>query len=462
MVSERLASAAEEFGVYQDDDEQLEDLASSLEADKNGKPLSTIRNVELILSKDPNLKGCLALDQFERREVLLKDLPWRKRSENRYMTDADDARIRSYIETVYGISSPAKIQDALVITVNTNAFHPVRDYLESRSWDGIERVDELLVDYLGAEDDVYTRAVTRKTLVAAVARIFEPGKKFDYVLTFVGEQGMKKSSFIAALGGEWFSDSFGDIEKKKEVMEQIQGVWLVEIGEMAGMRKADVQSIKQFISKRDDRYRVAYGRRVEYFPRQCVFFATTNDTDFLRDPTGNRRFWPVKVYKENATKDAFTDLNEYERGQIWAEAVELYRKGETLYLSPELEAMAREMQEEHTERDEREGVVVKYLETLLPVNWDEMSQVQRRMYAEYGDEENPGITQRERVCVAEIWCEALGGNQKDMTTHNTKFIHDIMKKLGTWQPTVNPLQFKGYGRQRGYLLKGSKAHKSVF
>lgn len=466
---ERIAEARADFSSASEDEPGVElvevesdEWLAELEYDRKGNSLlSTINNILLILQHDPRLKKRFALDQFENREVALKDLPWRKVTQaTRYLTDADDSGLRHYLEKTYGLSNASKTQDALIQVLRDNAFHPVRQYLQELTWDGEERLDRLLVEYLGAEDTEYVRAVTRKTLVAAVARVFQPGIKFDYILVLVGAQGQGKSQIIDRLGGRWFSDSFGTVQGK-EAYEQIQGVWLVEMAELAGLKKAEVETIKHFISKREDRYRVAYGRRVENFPRQCVFFGTSNNRDFLRDPTGNRRFWPVDTMQRLFVKDVFKELTEEEVGQIWAEAVELYRCGEKLYLSPELEAEAYRQQVEHSEQDERVGMIERYLETLLPDNWEDMETYARRAWLA-GDEIQPvGTVQRTKVCIAEIWCEVLGGMQKDMNRFNTKELHDIMRRMEGWQESGKVQRFGKYGTQRAYeRSKGSVNTKS--
>jgi predicted P-loop ATPase len=258
---------------------------------------------------------------------------------------------------------------------------------------------------------------------------------------------------IDKLGGQWFSDSVVTVQGK-EAYEALQGVWLIELAELAQLKKAEVEMIKHFISKREDRYRVAYGRRTENFPRQCVFFGTSNNKDFLRDATGNRRFWPVSTYAQEPYKDIGEGLTQHEVNQIWAEAIELYRKGEKLYLTPELEAAAMEAQREHSEVDERAGLIQAYLEKKLPENWDEMDIGQRRSYLNDSAEAGimaAAVNVRKRVCVAEIWEECLGGRKQDMTTHNTKFIHDIMRQMDGWAEAKTKIRFSHYGIQRGYI-----------
>jgi putative DNA primase/helicase len=424
-----------------------------LEVDTKGKYLSTRNNVCLILENDSVLKGCLKLDSFEHREIVVKELPWREVKKERYFKDSDDASLRIYIEKYYGIGNKNVISDCLSAHFAKNRFHPVKDYLESLSWDGNSRIEKLFIDYLGAEDSKYTRSVTKKMLAAAVARIFEPGCKFDYVLVLVGKQGQKKSMLLDKLGGKWFSDSFTTVQGK-EAIEQIQGVWIIEIAELSALRKAEVESIKHYISKREDRYRVAYGRRVENFPRQCVFFATCNNKDFLRDSTGNRRFWPVDTYVQSPSKDPFKDLNEYDISQIWAEAKKLYDSKEPLYLSAEIEEQAFAIQADHSEMDERKGHIESYLNTLLPENWDALDIYKRREWLRDTDELQPaGTKRRDRVCVSEIWFEVLGGQVKDLTVREAKSLHNIMRTMTGWEEYKSKTDIKGYGTRRAYYRK---------
>lgn len=454
---ERLQEVKSDFAeAYKDDDEDAPsiDWLEKMDVDGKGNYRSTISNIKLILDNDPELSGIFAKNNFEKREIALRDLPWRKIDLNTmYLSDVDDAGLREYLESTYGITGMQKVKDALDLTVEKNAFHPVRDYLNKLSWDGEERLDTLLIDYLGAEDSQYTRAVTRKIFSAAVARIFQPGIKFDYVLVLVGKQGIGKSTIIKKLGKDWYSDSFGTVQGK-EAFEQIQGVWLVEMGELAGLKKAEMETIKHFISKQEDRYRVAYGRRIDNFPRQCVFFGTTNNKDFLHDPTGNRRFWPIDTMEAEPTKCVFTDLDDYEVDQLWAEAVYRYRAGETRYLGKELEEQAYSKQTEHSEEDERAGLIQNYLDTLLPEDWDSMDLFRRRNFLSGDELLAKGTIKRTRVCIAEIWCELFGKPQADMNKYNTKELHAIMKNMEGWGeiPTGGGVaRFGVYGRQRGYL-----------
>jgi predicted P-loop ATPase len=265
----------------------------------------------------------------------------------------------------------------------------------------------------------------------------------------VGDEGLGKSTILKKLGREWFSDSFSTVQGK-EAFEQLQGVWVMEMAELAGLKKAEVEATKHFISKQEDRYRVAYGRRLENFPRQSVFFGTTNNADFLRGDTGNRRFWPVQTYVNKPILSVFNDLTDEEVGQIWAEAVQLFKAGEPLYLPKHIEDQARIKQTEHSESDERAGMVAAYLDTPLPVGWKDMGVYERRNWLADDELRATGTEVRQRVCVAEIWCELFGEQQSKMTRFLTKDIHSILKGLKGWEAPKHPSEVKIYGKQRCY------------
>lgn len=448
LVNDRLLATEDDFAEPLPDETEADPDAwkAKLKLTDKGALAATIENAATILRNDPRLKGALALNEFDHNIVARKGLPWRRVQGVSQWVDADDAALRYYLERSYGLSSKDKIFDAVNVVAQENRFHPVRDYLDGCAWDGVPRVDALLIDYLGAEDSAYTRAVTRKTLAAAVARIYEPGCKFDYMLTLQGKQGIGKSALIAKLGGEWFSDTFSTIQGK-ESFEQVLGVWLVEVGELAGMRKAEAESIKQYISKKSDRFRPAYGRRLQEYPRQCVFIGTTNEGQFLRDATGNRRFWVVAT-PNDPTRDMWEDLTPETVRLIWGEAVDIYRKGETRYLPPELETVAREVQAAYEEENPRAGIVADYLERLLPDGWAGLDLYTRRQWLET---DAVGTTPRQTVCTLEIWAEALGGNPDKLDRYAAKEIRDIMATLPEWRRCGNARTvIKPYGRQRYY------------
>ena len=445
LVNDRMAEAAADFDELPEDPAP-DEWKSKLKITEKGAIAQTIENVVTILRHDPVVSGVLALNEMDHNIVARRSMPWRKVTGLSQWVDADDAALRYYLERTYGIASKDKIFDGVNVVAKENAFHPVREYLDACTWDGVPRVETLLIDYLGAEDNAYTRAVTRKALAAAVARIYRPGCKFDYMLTLRGRQGLGKSAIIAKLGGEWFSDTFSTMQGK-EAYEQVMGVWLMEVGELAGMRKAEAETIKLYISKQTDRFRPAYGRRLQEFPRQCIFIGTTNETQFLRDTTGNRRFWVVDTPNTPA-KDMWEDLTPATVRLIWAEAVEIYRNGEKLYLSRELEKIAREVQEAYEEENPKAGIVADYLDRLLPEGWETQDIYTRRQWLETDAQ---GTTRRTSVCTLEIWAEALNGNPDKLDRYAAKEIRDIMAGLPEWRHQGNKRVTVGpYGRQRYY------------
>lgn len=440
---------------YEDlDDLHADDWIERLEVDRKGQYYATADNIVTILTHDPVFKGVLAYDEFEQREVCLKDLPWRRvRVMSRDLTDKDEAYIRHYLEKVYEITHTSKTRDAIAIVCGRNTIHPIRDYLGNLRWDGNPRVEYLLSDYMGAEPTEYVQTVTRKTLVAAVARVFRPGIKFDYVLTLSGTEGMGKSTLFSTLAGRWFSDSFTGYVGK-EAYEQLQGTWILEMGELAGLRRAEVETAKHFIAKRVDRFRVAFGHRPEGFPRQCIFIGTTEDDEFLRNINGNRRWWPVRCGLSKPERDVFR-ITQEDVDQIWAEAVELYREGEKLYLDRALEQKAKDVRAVHIETDPREGIIAGYLSQELPANWEKMALMERRTWlqADPDDEfRTAPVDRRTRVCIAELWCECLEGNRRDLKDFQAKELHYLMKSIPGWKLAKGKKASFGplYGVQRFY------------
>ncbi|MDR3565553.1 MAG: virulence-associated E family protein [Negativicutes bacterium] len=423
-----------------------------LKSSSKGAYLPVPENVLLILKNDPNLAGKFAMDDFAHKVILTDDLPWRGAALGQFWQDGDEAGLRNYISRVYGIIGKGVVMDAFNETLFGNTNHPVRDYLKSLVWDGEPRVETVFVDYMGAAGTTYVRTVTRKMLVAAVARVMNPGCKFDNMLVLVGKQGQGKSYLLKRLGRDWFSDSLTTVQGK-EAYEQLQGTWILEMAELSAMKKAEIEAIKHFLSKQVDTFRVAYGRNVSTFPRQCVFFGSTNKTDFLRDASGNRRFWPVATMVQKPAKNLFKDLTDAEVDQVWAEAVVIYRAGETLFLEQDLAAEAATVQEDHMEESEKFGQVQEFLQVKLPGDWAQRDINERRQYfvGDFGDSPD-GSFERERVCALEIWVECFGGDPKNFDAYRSREIKDIMYRMQDWAPHDKKLRFgKAYGVQRCYL-----------
>ena len=380
-------------------------------------------------------------------------VPWERPRDNKFWRDADTAQMKALIDVKYVTFSTRNHDVAFTKVADDRRFHPIRDYLNNLpEWDGVSRIDTILIDYFGAENTNYTREVSRKTLVAAVARIYKPGTKFDSVLILNGAQGIGKSTFFAKLAGNWFSDSLTLTDMKdKSGAEKLQGYWILELGELAGMKKADIESVKSFISRTDDEYRPSYGKTVESHPRQCIIVGSTNsETGFLRDITGNRRFWPVSVNGKSKKKS--WEITKEEVEQIWAEAVHFYNKDEKLYLEGDTAVLARSKQADAMESDEREGLVREYLDKLLPDNWDDMDLYERRHYLSDSGVSGiakKGIVRRATVCNMEIWCECFGKDPSVMKKIDSYELGGIMQKIDGWQKS-NSRRISLYGKQRIY------------
>lgn len=448
LTVERFEQAQQAFSAPEQDIPNLE-WVNLLTKDGNGKIEKSINNVVIILENDPLLKCKIALDEFANRGMVLGSLPWDTREEKRWWSEADDAELRRYVEIYYKITGRDKLDDALTIVSSRNRINDVKRYLKSLTWDGVKRLDTLLSDYLGSDDNEYTRAVIRKALCAAVARAVAGSVKYDYMPIFTGPQGIGKSTFLSALGKSWFSDSLTTFAGK-EAAELIQGIWINEIGELTAMTKQETNTIKQFLSKTDDIYRAAYGRRTEKYPRRCVFFGTSNDNDFLKDATGNRRFWPVDVGVHTAKKSIWNDLPG-EVDQIWAEAYCYWSFGENLYLPKDIEDMAAQQQEQHRELSGREGMIHDFLEKEIPSNWDRVSLQNRKMF--WGNGIAPdGVTlvRREKVCTAEIWVECFGGDVKYMKRTDSQEINSILQNMKGWQRNKDKRKYGPFGNQRGF------------
>lgn len=421
---------------------------------RSGQLENSVYNLNLILANDPNFRN-FAYNEMANRIQVTGPLPWERPEGNQFWRDADTAQLKSIIDIRYLPFSSRNHDVAFTKIADDRHFHPVRDYLDSLpEWDGIERVENLFIRYLQADDTPYVRAVTRKTFAAAVARVYVPGIKFDCVPVLDGDQGIGKSTIVKDLvTSEYYSEtlSLTDMDDKSGA-EKLQGFWAVEIGELAGMKKADIEKVKAFLSTCDDKYRPSYGKVVESHPRQCIIIATVNgERGYLRDITGNRRFWIIKLHQKKQKKT--WDFTPEYRAQFWAEAKEIWKSGEKLYLEGDLLEVAEEAQQSAMEVDERLGMVEEYLNTRLPDDWADMDLFQRRNFlhgSEFGMPEHKGAVMRTEVSNAEIWCECYGKPLQELKPTDSYSIAALMAQLPNWERTTSIKRQPIYGRQRLY------------
>ena len=430
------------------------DWAEKLQRNQNGAVKGTIDTILIILDGDPALKDKFALNLFANRGEVLGALPWQKDTKRRLWSDTDSNGLYWYLERMWGITQRGNIDSALDIHASIHAFNEVQRYIDGLVWDGVPRLDTLLIDYLGAKDTAYNRAVCRKSFTAAIARAMSPGCKYDTMLILAGPQGIGKSTLLDKMSRGWFNDSIRSFEGK-EASELLQGVWIVEIAELDAFRRTDIARIKQFLSLKADRYRAAYGRHVKELPRCCVFFGTCNEMEFLQDTTGNRRFWPVDTMEVDATKSVFKDLTDETVNQLWAEAKMRWQTGEKLYLTGALEAEAKIKQEEHREASVREGLIMEFAERQVPADWNKWNLDRRRDYWAGAAHTQEGVTldlvERDRISAIEVWCELFNGSMRDMKPADTQQINAILSMMKGWKRAGNPLRFGPYSLQRGFV-----------
>lgn len=427
---------------------------STLKYDDNGRVKPTLDNMLKILVHDQALSGRIAFDRFASRYVAKGALPWNMQPGTRLWTDADDAGLRWYLENKYEVTGRDKVQDAMIMNAEQNGFNEVLDYLDSLTWDGVPRLDTLFTDYLGAEDNVYTRAVARKSFTAAVARAFEPGCKYDTMPILIGRQGAGKSTLIRTMGKRWYADGLSTFEGK-EAAENIQGKWIIEAGEMAGYTRAEENASKQFLSRQVDVFRQAYGRRTQEYPRRCVFFGSSNQYEFLKDITGNRRFWPIDIEAQKPTKNVYVNLPG-EVDQIWAEAVVRYKNGESLIIEDNEAALkiAETAREAHMESNSKQGLINEFLLQKVPKNWNTMSRSARRTYLTMGSHTpNEELEYRNRICAVEVWYECFGIDPSRMKKTDTREINQILMDSPYTDGKAKLMRFGEYGVQRGFNIK---------
>lgn len=351
-----------------------------------GVQTKSIYNIRLILEHDDSLKDLIAYDEFADQIIKTKSVN-KLHIKKGYWTDSDDSVLRSYIEEKYNLLfSKENIADGVVTTSKLKTTNPLKDRVESQQWDHEKRAERLFIDYLGAEDTNYTRELTRVWLTGAIARIYKPGVKFEIVPILEGKQGIGKSTVTRNLFPDGFNDSIKSLGKQKDDYQQLQGSWIIEIAELSAMKRTDIDNMKNFISAQVDTYRNSYGRYTLPHPRKCVFIGTTNQLDYLKDATGERRFYPIKCGIQTASKNVW-NVDENDIKQILAEAKHWFDNSEPLVLSSEMLSIAKKYQSEAETVDPMKEAIIDYISMKVPTNWDTLSgSVKHSYFKDYGND----------------------------------------------------------------------------
>lgn len=454
----------------------LADWTSLLDRTDEGLPKGVLSNAKLIVQNDLRTFGVIAFNEFRQEIVLLRKptLVYGKERKptiqldsgiwdvndpvnGSIWTDSHDINLRMMIEAPktqggYGFKiSDRDLRGGVDIVARENSYHPVTQYLSSLRWDGKNRCERLFIDYLSCDDTPYHRETSMLVLLGAVARVFEPGHKFDFVPILEGTQGKRKSTFVNVLGRGWFSELSGDFHNNQAMVEQILGSWIVEIPELQGFSRADTNVLKAWVSRTQDKVRLAYDRRARMFPRQCIFIGSTNDDTYLRDHTGGRRFWPIRT---NIASEIDTDGLEAEIDQVWAEATARYHALRQqiklthlpLYLSsPEAIEEAKTLQESRrveTVEDSLAGSISQWLDAPIGTDerFDDLDQDAPKVYRNY-------------TCVPQIWCEMMGHDIGRLNREDQTRIGAALNRVKGWTKEGQRTT-KRYGLQRVYVRNG--------
>ncbi len=464
LTQERLADADADFaGIDTEAAEGTDtgtDWMADLDYDKNGNAKATPKTLRTIMLNDPCFR-MVRFDMFSQRDTITEpSCPFVGTHAPDEVDDTSLSRMCGYLSEMYGIdlSINSMVDKMLRLTAPERACHAVKDFIMRERWDGTPRVESLLIDYLGAEDTPLTRAITRKWMAGAVGRAIDTdpddgeGIKFDYCLVLYGEQGTGKSTFAETLANRWRGAiSFADA--KKEQYETLQRSWIGERPEFKGMKTADTDAIKDLISSRSDNFRAAYARQWNKNPRHSILIGSTNNAHFLKDTSGNRRFWVVKVTGGEGVR-YWRDRLKANVGQIWAEALAIYKGGEPLMLSEELDAQMRAYAENFNEvmGDPLRDYLADWLEIPLPSDWETYEPKKRADYFRYYDVlEAKGTVKRERIAICEIvtTCPYPG-----VSRYSAQRIGAILKSLG-WEREPDRKRVGGYKGADGKNIKAT-------
>lgn len=442
-------------------------------------------NGEIILKNDKDLKGLVEYDTFE-QVTKLKRLPyWRAKTDNNYYwSDIDTTHVIAHIDKSFNIQFSRDTMDSVIEKeAYQQKVNPIKSMIESKPWDGIKRIETLFIDYLGAEDSHYNREVAKKWVMGAVARIYQPGIKFDTMVILYGKQGGGKSTVASKMGGKWYNQSIKTF-KGDEAYKKLQGSWICEIEELSAFQSSTIEDIKSFVSAVIDIYRASFGKRAQRYPRQSVFIGTTNNYEFLKDKTGNRRFLPVTTDKEKATKSPFEELTQDVVQQMYAEAKVYFEENpidKALLLDKEADETALEMQNEHSEKDALVGEIEDFLERPLQSDYWYLPLEQRRwnlkdiknididQFKLYGDGSvielpnfKPGAHEwRDKICALEVWRVMMQRDDQPQPHHLRKIDEALRNSRYCGQSKKRKRFGDGVGLQWGFEVDMSPYYKEL-
>jgi putative DNA primase/helicase len=397
-----------------------------------GKQLPVVANALVALRYAPEWAGVLHFDESSLNTIAKKLPPWDDHRPVPFTwTDEDDIRTAAWLQDNGIMTAKETAGQAVQTVAKDHPFHPVRDHLDALKWDNIKRIDDWLTLYLGADPSDYIRAVAAKWLIGAVARIYQPGCKNDSCLILEGEQGTLKSTALKALADPWFTDDIAELGTKDSAL-QTRGVWLIELSELDSMARSEVSRIKSFMSRATDRFRPPFGRRPIECPRECFFAGTVNHSNYLRDETGGRRFWPVKcgvIHIKELRRD---------KGQLWAEAVHRFRAGANWWLDEKhLIQAASDEQQQRYEGDPWDDLIA---------NW--VKKPERRTDS-FGNPTADMVSTSESVTITDILTHCIGKRPDTWNQWDKNRVGRCLRALG-WESYQ---QRSDGDRERRYRLR---------
>lgn len=431
-------------------EESDDDWKSMFQLTDKGKLENIPYNYYIAIKYDPDFYGGPIYDSFKGQNMYHFDTVGRYVEELQKTTDEHTSFIYKRISTKYRIGTKAPyVRQMLTAIGQENKIDSALEYFDSLTWDGQPRLENFLINCVGVEDSDYSRLLTKKQFVAIVARQYEPGKKKDEALILSGLQGIGKSLFLSQVcpHEDWFVDKIKNLDSKDVVMD-IAGKIIGEFSELSGLSKAEVETVRNFLSAQKDTIRKPYGHDSDDYKRRIVFFGTTNDTEILNDPAGNRRFWVLQCRRKITDFVAVLKWIEENRDQLWAEAVYYYKQGYSIYLTPEEKKLVEEGNKKFVYVDERIGLIEKFIEMEFPDDWYKWDTYQQREYFNALGGWDGKI--KEEFCVSEIAEIALGSDLSKMKRSDFRTIATLMRQAGL-EVTGKQKMFGRYGKQKYYV-----------